>query len=407
MSGGGAIVERGGVAGKMKRSVGLYIHIPFCLKKCTYCSFNSRESRQDDYGRYIEALLKELTIRCDESPSLHGRGVDSIYLGGGTPSLLAADEVARLLDGVREVMPARNNCEVTIEVNPGTVEYEKLSSYRDGGVNRVSIGIQSFNDSFLKALGRLHSAGDGVAAFQAVRRADFRNIGVDLIFALPGQTLEDWQEDIEKVIALRPDHISLYALTMEEGTPYYVKYGAGGPPTPLEEEIVAMYRSALERLEGAGYYHYEVSNLALPGLTSRHNSRYWRGGDYIGLGAGAHSYLASPGWGERWWNLSEPDAYVEGIMARRDGVEGREELTRENALLESLFLGLRTMDGVEIAPFRGRFGLSPVECLPMSRLKERGLISSDNGWLRLTRDGILLSDELFAHLHEGTLPEAT
>ena len=401
------MVERCGVGEKVNRSLGLYIHIPFCLKKCSYCSFNSHESTRDDYGSYIGALLMELAFRCEEMPSLHGRGVESIYIGRGTPSLLASDEVVRLLDGVRQVMPVRDDSEVTIEVNPGTVDYEKLSRYRDAGVNRVSIGIQSFHDSFLKTLGRLHSSGDGVGAFQSARRAGFRNIGIDLIIALPEQTLEDWQEDVEKVIALRPEHISLYALTMEEGTPFYVKYGAGGPPTPSEEEVVAMYRSALKRLEGAGYHHYEVSNLALPGFTSRHNSRYWRGGDYIGLGAGAHSYLASPGWGERWWNLSEPDTYVEGIMARRGGVEGREELTRENALLETLFLGLRTTEGIEIAPFRERFGLSPAECLPMERLTGRGLISSDNGWLRLTQDGILLSDEVFAHLHEGALPEAT
>ncbi|MCP3677446.1 MAG: radical SAM family heme chaperone HemW, partial [Deltaproteobacteria bacterium] len=380
----------------------------FCLKKCSYCSFNSYESTRNDYGSYIEALLMELAFRCEEMHSLHGRGVESIYIGGGTPSLLAPDEIVRLLDGARQMMRHRDDSgddsEVTIEVNPGTVDYEKLSRYRDAGVNRVSIGIQSFNDSSLKALGRLHSAGDGVASFQSARRAEFRNIGADLIFALPGQTVAEWERDVEELLNLMPEHISLYALKMEEGTPFYVKYGAGGPPTPSEEEAVAMYRSALERLEGAGYRHYEVSNLALPGFTSRHNSRYWRGGDYIGLGAGAHSYLASPGWGERWWNLSGPDAYVEDIMARRGGVEGKEELTRENALHETLFLGLRTMEGVEIAPFRERFGLSPVECLPMDRLTGRGLISSGKGWLRLTREGILLSDEVFSYLHEEALP---
>ncbi|MFQ5329970.1 MAG: radical SAM family heme chaperone HemW [Thermodesulfobacteriota bacterium] len=388
--------------------MGLYIHIPFCLKKCSYCSFNSYESVNDDYGSYIEAILKELAFRCEETPSLLERGVESIYIGGGTPSLLAPDEVVRLLNGVRAVMPHRDDsgddCEVTIEVNPGTVDYEKLSGYRLAGVNRVSIGIQSFNDSFLKGLGRLHSASDGVAAFQAARRAGFTNIGADLIFALPGQTVLEWERDVDELLELMPEHISLYALTMEEGTPLYGKYGAVGPPTPLEEEVVVIYRSALERLEGAGYRHYEVSNLALPGFTSRHNSRYWRGGDYIGLGAGAHSYLASPGWGRRWWNISAPDNYVGSVMAHRGGVDGKEQLTRENALLESLFLGLRTTEGVEIAPFQERFGLSPTECLPMERLTGRGLIASDNGWLQLTQDGILLSDEVFAHLHGGGAP---
>lgn len=385
--------------------MGIYIHIPFCLKKCPYCSFNSLESPQDDYGPYIDALLEELARRSEEFPFPSEREIESLYIGGGTPSLLPAGEIDRLIEGVRWVMPLQDDAEVTIEANPGTVDIKSLKGLRGTGINRLSLGIQSVNDRSLKTLGRIHSSMDGMAAFQSTRDAGFENIGIDLIFGLPEQTLEDWRGDVEKVIMMRPEHISLYSLMMEEGTPFYERYGAGGLSTPFEEEVVVMYRWALERFEEVGYHQYEVSNLALPGFESRHNTRYWRHGDYIGLGAGAHSYTVSPGWGRRWWNIPDPGDYIESITLNGQAVDGEEELTRDDALLEAIFLGLRRREGIEVGQFVDRFGVSPAECLPLERLKVRGLVSCDGGRLRLTEEGVILSDEVSATVQGVSSPE--
>ena len=388
-------MSRGGGEAK-SRAASLYIHIPFCVKKCLYCGFNSRPSRRDDYGPYIDALLKELSHRVEERPDFTEGPLASIYLGGGTPSLLSSGEVGRLLDGVQRIAPLRDGGEVTIEVNPGTADFQKIKGYREAGCNRLSLGIQSFNDRFLALLGRGHSGRDGVRAFRAARDAGFSNIGVDLIFGLPDQTLAEWERDIMKLLPLEAEHVSLYSLTMEEGTPFHGRYGAGGPPVPTEDAVVAMYRLALRRFEEAGYGRYEVSNFALPRFTSSHNGHYWDGGAYIGLGAGAHSYAPSPGWGRRWWNCADPGDYSARVAATGQAVAGEERLTREEALLETLFLGLRRREGVSLDVLREKFGLSPADCLPVERLEEQGFISRDGVRLALTEEGVLFADEVCA-----------
>ena len=401
---GDTTVAKGGEKEAKNARISLYVHIPFCVKKCLYCGFNSRPSRRDEYGAYIDLLLKEFSHRIKKCHDLGERSLASIYLGGGTPSLLSSGEVNRLLDGVRRLTPLRDDREVTIEVNPGTVDLQKLKGYREAGCNRLSLGIQSLNDRYLTLLGRSHSGGDGVSAFRAARTAGFGNIGVDLIFGLPGQKLEEWESDIREVLSWGAEHVSLYSLTMEVGTPFYELYGTGGPTAPTEEEVIAMYRSALYQLEKAGYGRYEVSNFALPGFASAHNRHYWDGGAYIGLGAGAHSYSPSPGWGKRSWNCTDTGDYSARVSATGRAVEGEERLTRGEALLETLFLGLRRREGVSLAVLRERFGLSPADCLPMEQLEGRGLISRDESRLALTEEGVLLADEVCAAARGFTSP---
>jgi len=373
----------------------LYIHIPFCRQKCPYCAFFSQEPSAGDLKRYAELLSSEMTLAA-KSTSLR-RGLDSIYFGGGTPSLLDAQQVARLIGQAEQTFGLAARAEITLEANPGTVDYRSLADFRRVGVNRLSLGIQSFDNRMLTSLGRIHTAEEAQAAFAAARHAKFENIGIDLINSLPGQTREMWQADLEQALQLAPEHLSVYGLTIEEDTRFAEKYVENSPLLPDEELSAEMFESADDLLVSRGYEHYEIANYSLPGFRSRHNSGYWHRDGYLGLGAGAHSYLHDAGYGTRFSNVANLAEYSQalqtGELPRRDSMP----LSRADAMAEHMFLGLRMSDGVSFGSFRKRFGigLKDVFGQELGTLQTRGLLTENSAGIRLTRRGMLLSNQVF------------
>ncbi|MEK7841475.1 MAG: radical SAM family heme chaperone HemW, partial [Deltaproteobacteria bacterium] len=300
----------------------------------------------------------------------------------------------------RQAFVESNPVEITIEINPGTITRNSLAAFRDAGINRLSIGIQSFNDKTLKSLGRVHSADNSPKCYEYARTTGFDNIGIDLIFGAPGQSVEEWEGDLKTAVALRPEHISAYNLTVEKGTLFFELQKNGGLVLPSEEGQVLMYELAIDSLKEAGYNHYEISNFSLTGFESQHNMRYWSCMDYIGLGAGAHSYISSPDWGIRWWNESDPDAYMQQINETGQAIAGKERLTKKEAIEEGIFLGLRRTSGINMNWFAARFNtqLKNLCRQKIAELKTCGLIYEDGSIIRLTRKGLILSNEVFAEL---------
>ncbi|MBI5287072.1 MAG: radical SAM family heme chaperone HemW [Deltaproteobacteria bacterium] len=388
----------------MDTTLGIYTHIPFCLKKCPYCDFNSISLHPIPEDIYIDAVLLEFNLLI-ERHNLISRQLETIYIGGGTPTLLSPDGVKRLLNGLSAGFSTVEDMEITIEANPGTVDLSRLQGFKAAGVNRLSIGVQSFNDKTLKTLGRIHNARAGLKAFEDARGAGFENIGIDLIFGVPGRKGGDWQRDIEMAISLRPEHISIYNLTIEEGTPFYTMAQEGRLTFPSDDEEIEMYGTAIHLLKEAGYRQYEISNFSLPGYESTHNQRYWLCKDYIGLGAGAHSYLGTdlksvPSSGVRWWNEKDLFKYMDRIRRHGDAVTGKEFLTMKEAMVEGVFLGLRRLEGLDKERFLSHFG-SPLKDLyheTIERLKENNLIFEEGRFIKLTHKGVLLSNEVFAEL---------
>lgn len=416
--------------------VGVYAHIPFCSSKCPYCDFSSVAGAPPPEEDYTGCLLSEIkAVLTDEAVSLSGARLSSIYIGGGTPSLFSPSSIGRLTERIASLIPPSGPIEATIEVNPESITADKLKGYLRSGINRVSVGVQSFNVLELKTLGRPHSPERAVEVVRLCREAGFANTGIDLIFGVPGQGLGSWEETIEKALAIRPEHISLYGLTIEEGTPYGSIYGRGGtigvegrkpgvrrlaapsqiftiqhahaggtrgvPPLPSEEEESRMYSYAVAALKGSGYVHYEISNFSLPGFESVHNSNYWKGVDYIGLGASAHSYYSTPGWGRRLWNEKGPFKYISLIKDKGRAVQGSEALSREEAMTESVILGLRMLEeGLDERSFTERFGASPEEAFKegLKGLIKEGLIKRRGESLVLTERGIMISNEVFLRL---------
>lgn len=371
----------------------LYLHIPFCRAKCGYCAFTSRTAGQEAIDDYQETLLQELHLAANAHGT--GAGIDSIYLGGGTPSLLHPHQVARLLETCARLFFLKEP-EITIEANPGTVDRERLAGYRRAGVNRLSLGVQSFDDTMLSGLGRIHTATQALGAIAAARGAGFDNLGLDLIHSLPGQTLDTWRRELEQAVECGPEHLSVYGLTIEEGTPFALRYP---DRHPVDEEVsAAMYELADDLLTTAGYEHYEIANYARPGFRSRHNSGYWKRDGYLGLGAGAHSFLTLPPWGTRLASSDDRDRYTEAVRSGRLPYYEEQHLTREDAIAEFFFLGLRMTEGVRLDEFRERFGCSVDEHYPgtVEPLAKAGLVTVDAERLRLTRDGMLLSNQVFS-----------
>lgn len=379
------------------------MHFPFCIRKCHYCDFASTASSRPPEERYVESLSRELSSTLERGAfDAGGAALYSIYIGGGTPTLFSPDSIGRIIENITARFSPAPGCEVTIEANPDTVDRERLRGFRDAGVNRISIGLQALNDRDLKSLGRTHGAHRAEASIRLSREAGFENIGADVIFGAPGQEAQDLEATVRKVAALRPEHVSLYGLTIEPGTRFHEIYGPGRTSTPAailptEHDEIRMYETAGRLLKEAGYIHYEISNFALPGRCSVHNRGYWTGRDYLGLGASAHSYLAHPGWGRRWWNVRDAERYMALVEDRGDAVDGLEELTRAEALTEALLTGLRMLDrGIDPEPFKERFGRYPGdEFRNLAELEREGLVKSDgDGWL-LTQRGVLLADEVF------------
>jgi oxygen-independent coproporphyrinogen-3 oxidase len=370
---------------------GLYLHIPFCERKCPYCDFFSVPGHDEPQLRGYPALL----ARHLAWAAGHGWGgpFDTVYFGGGTPSLLPPRAVGDLLEAATRHFGLIADAEITLEANPGTVTPASLAGYRAAGVNRLSLGLQSLNSTQLTTLGRRHDATQGVQAVQAARRAGFANLSVDLIFALPGQTLAGLDAELDRYLALAPEHLSCYGLTAEPDTPFHQRVQRGELLLPDGEFYAEAFLLLHERLTAAGFEHYEIANYARPGRECRHNRGYWERREYLGVGAGAHSFRAA-GWGERWAVLADLDVYAAALQAGEEPAACLEGFDRTGAMSETLYLGLRTRRGVAAATFRERFGCGVDEAYPAAVKKlQPWLVRADERW-QLTVAGWLLYDRL-------------
>lgn len=375
---------------------GLYLHFPFCLKKCLYCDFNSTPATGEDHRGYAELLLKEMALRQASLPE--PVSAPTLYLGGGTPSLMAPELVGLIVAAARERFSLEPDAEVTLEANPGTLTPERLQGYRSAGVNRLSLGIQSFEDRLLKRLGRAHGSAEALSAFKDARGAGFDNISIDLMHSLPGQSLIQWREALELAVSLAPEHISAYALSIEEGTPFERLHDAGELALPGEEEAAAMFEATASVLCAAGYSHYEISNYAKPGRHSRHNSAYWSRFSYLGFGAGAHSFWNPDGLGRRWKNPGDAAAYAAGVQAGLPVEEEPEQLTLQDALSETFFLGLRMLDGLDLATLSERYGESALapHLTQVAALEKTGALTREGSCIRISPGAVILANSIFS-----------
>jgi len=377
----------------MDVSPGLYVHIPFCIAKCAYCDFNSVPVQGQDTGAYVEALIEEMRLvraRLSEVPAAFG----SVYFGGGTPTTLPAQALVRIMAVLRGVYRVADDAEVTIEANPGTVDPASLKRLREGGFNRLSLGVQALDDRLLRALGRVHTVEQAVQSIHWAKEAGFDNVSIDLIYGLPGQSVDDWRNTLEGAVSLEPRHISAYALSVEPGTRFWRLQEQGLLGLPDEDTEVEMARQTEGILAEHGYERYEISNYAKPGYRCRHNQVYWKDGPYLGFGAGAVSYWS----GERRRNVGEPKAYVRMVKGGEVPVEEAERLPPEKAVGEAVMLGLRMLDGVDAAELERRFGVNVLErFMPqVCRLAKIGLLEVEGARLRLTARGLMLANEVWA-----------
>jgi oxygen-independent coproporphyrinogen-3 oxidase len=368
---------------------GLYIHIPFCRKKCPYCNFFSISdlSLQPDF---VEALLAEIHLTADLMPAF-----DTVYLGGGTPSILPVGRLQQILTAVQSEYPILPDPEITLEVNPGTVTAGQLAAYRNMGINRLSIGVQSFQDENLAFLGRIHDGQQAVDTIGWARRAGFDNLGLDLICGLPQQSLRLWEQDLQQAANHAVEHLACYTLTFEAGTQMQKDLQQGRLQPPAEQLVADMLTLTLDRLSACGYHRYEVSNFARsPALRSRHNQKYWTSVPYIGLGPSAHSWIPP----ERYWNHKDVAAYIADLGSGRLPIGGRERLDRKQMITEAIMLGLRTADGIDAARFADRFGVTVEQLFGdvIRRSEADGWLSTGNGRLALTDRGMLLLDAITA-----------
>lgn len=385
------------------QAVALYVHIPYCLAKCPYCDFNSYAARVWPEDAYADALVAELA-RCAPEPPFAGGRVTTIFFGGGTPSLFAPRTIGRLLDAAARHLAVDADAEVTLEANPGTVDEPTLAGFRAAGANRLSVGVQSFQPALLEVLGRRHSVDDSLRALAAARAAGFENLSLDLIYAVPGQSLDDCAADMARAAEISPDHVSAYNLTYEKGTAMHRQREAGRLRVAPEELEVAMFHLVRDRLGARGYAPYEISNFARPGREARHNQAYWRGVPYLGLGAGAHSFVPRAGdagsrgsYGSRWENLRDPNRYMEAARGGGATVAFREELSRGQAMGEACWLGLRETRGLDPASFAARFGEGLRDAFPhVDGLVADGLAEWRDARLALTTQGFLVADGIFA-----------
>lgn len=374
------------------KPAGIYIHIPFCRSRCSYCDFATGRYSAEAAERYVRALVSEIELwDVVDPPEL----VDTIYFGGGTPSLLSPGQLETLLNAVYKRFTVAANAEVTKEINPGSVTPETLVAFRSLGVNRASFGAQTFDDNELARLGRSHSVEDTRRTFKYLRDAGFRNVSFDLIAGLPGQTMAGWRRNLDESFALGPEHLSFYLLEVHQGTPLANHIKIGLQPKPDEDLAAEMYEVMLDRAVTAGYEHYEISNLCLPGLQSRHNIKYWTGAPYYGFGCSAHSYN---GEFRRWANEREVVKYMEMVEQGRTVIVTETHLSEADRQGEAVFLGLRMMDGFSFSEYQQLFGsdLRATHANDLTRFGEAGLIECKGDLLKLTRAGALLSNEVFA-----------
>lgn len=371
----------------------LYIHIPYCVRKCPYCGFYSTSYSPQDADNFLFGLQRE-AARCQTSIDI-GR-INSIYIGGGTPTVLSLGQLGRLMGIIKEQFSFDDYAEFTIEANPNTVTKSMLAFLLEQGVNRLSLGIQSFSGKMLSLLGRLHTVEQAVDAFRLARSAGFKNIGIDLIFGIPGQTMEQWQETVDAATALKPDHISAYSLSLDEGSQFMQLAKAGRFALPEDELAAEMYELVVRKLCNAGYLRYEISNFSLPGFECRHNQNYWERGEYLGLGPGACSFLA----GKRYDNIADTAEYVRRLSLGLTAIEAEETVGAASAARETLLLGLRTVRGVDLCRFKREYGAGLLKHLEenIGTLEATGLLLVTEGRLMLIGRGFTLSDEVLTRL---------
>jgi len=372
---------------------GIYIHIPFCRARCSYCDFATGAYEGALAERYVRAVAREVEAFARAAAD---EEVDTIYFGGGTPSLLTHAQVARVIASVRRRFRVAEGAEVTLEMNPGTVTRETLRGFRDAGINRASFGAQTFDERELKRLGRTHTADDTRRTLALLRETGFTNISFDLIAGLPEQTLGAWERNLDEALALRPEHLSLYLLEVHESTPLADQIRQGRYRRPDPDLAAEMYRVMVERTRRAGYEQYEISNFCLPGRESRHNLKYWTGAPYYGFGCSAHSF---DGQALRWSNERDARAYVASVEEKGSAVVTRDELDARDRRAEALFLGLRLLSrGVNLSEHRARYhcDVRADFAEDLARFNEAGLVTIDGDVLRLTPAGALLSNEVFA-----------
>jgi len=379
---------------KNNKPAGLYIHIPFCLKKCGYCDFLSfggcSEELQD---RYAEDLISEIGMYAGREIE-----VDTVYIGGGTPSLLCENNITEIMKAAEAAFCISKDAEITIEANPKTLTAEKLAAYKAAGINRLSMGVQSMNDEMLQFMGRAHNRADFLDNFQAARDAGFDNINADLMFGLPGMTMEMWEDSLRQLIELSPEHISFYSLQLEDGTEFADKYRSGSIDLPTVELDREMYHRGIQMLKNAGYEHYEISNCAKPGRSSRHNLKYWDFVEYYSVGLGAHSFTYDGG---RRFNVSDFDTYFEMISQGKLPQEPAESETLQDYMSEYVFTALRKLEGLSFAGFRETFGedFFEIYCGQREIIEEyiaKDLMTMNDTHLALTIKGIDISNEIMA-----------
>lgn len=374
----------------------LYVHIPYCLSKCPYCDFNAYAAQSWPEERYIDALCREFACYM-QNPPWQGETLETIYFGGGTPSLFQPQSLERFLTCVAEHCSLAPDVEMSLEADPATVSLETLSGYQTLGMSRLSLGIQSFEPSVLRTLGRLHTREEALRTIELARAAKFFNLNIDLIFGVPNQTLDLLARDLNQVFGCKPEHISVYGLTYEENTPFYAMRQKGVLQPVDEETEIAMYTQVQAACAAHGYERYEISNFARPGYASQHNLRYWQGGAYLGLGAGAHSFSRTLGWGTRWSNIRSPKTYMELALSVGRADQYVEHLTQEQARGEFLFLNLRQIDGMSLSGFERRFGQPFFGQFPHAAdMVSKGLMAQEAGKVRLTSKGLLVADSVFA-----------
>ncbi|HJP93550.1 MAG TPA: radical SAM family heme chaperone HemW [Pyrinomonadaceae bacterium] len=372
------------------KTAGLYVHIPFCSSRCSYCDFATGLYQSELAERYVRAVIEEIRLSRNAN-----QRTDTIYFGGGTPSLLHPSQLERILTALYKHFAIDEAPEITLEINPGSVNTEKVREFRRLGINRASFGAQTFDDAELAKLGRSHNAADTLQTFSDLRAAGFANVSLDLIAGLPGQTLDRWKQNVEIALELQPEHLSFYLLEVHSGTPLAEHIRRGLQPVPDDDLAGVMYEWMLERAVAAGYEHYEISNLCRPGFQSRHNVKYWTSAPYYGFGCSSHSY---DGHARRWSNHRNVLQYVKLIESGAAPVVEEQRLNENDMRTEALFLGMRLMRGVDLRHYHEAFGIDLHDeyAEDLDRFRKAGLVEFDGDLIKLTRTGALLSNEVFA-----------
>lgn len=373
-------------------NLALYFHIPYCKQKCPYCDFNSYDNGINK--DFVTALKEEIGIK---SKNIDQYQIGSVFFGGGTPTTLSSFQITDILNFCFNKFSIKSDCEVSIEANPGTIDYQYLKLLRNKCFNRLSLGCQSFNDDLLKKIERIHNCDEIFQSVSAARKAGFKNISLDLMFGLPGQSFEIWEETLQSATQLKPTHLSVYNLTIEKETPFYDQLRKGILILPSEELQSKMYKRAVEYLSQAGYIHYEISNFAVKGYECRHNKVYWNNNEYVGFGPGAASYLN----GTRSKNILSPEKYIETLLEKKEiPLFEKETLDQKKSMWETLMLGLRMVKGINLSDFEKRFGktLDSEFDEKIRKLRNEHFLEYSDKKLKLTRKGILYSNEVFVEL---------